>query len=199
MFGSYTVSQEALLRTGILNLQLWRAFTNQLKINHNMTAANHPEADGQTERTNHTLVQYLRLYVHENPEQWLDSLPCAAWVYNNTVDSSIRCTPASLVYTEVPASDPALDLVVRDQDDSSTADRFVTQLNNAKECMRKAQERQARNYDKRRPQVNFKVGDLVLVDRQVFRGSKAVDQNKKFAQRWLGPFAILQRINGLAY
>ena len=178
---------------------VWRAFTNQLKIDHNMTAANHPEADGQTERTNRTLVQYLRLYVHENPEQWLDFLPCAEWVYNNTVHSSTRCTPASLVYTEAPASDPALDLVVRDQQDPSTADRFVTQLNNAKECMRKAQERQARNYDKRRSQVTFKVGDLVLVDRQAFRGSKAVDQSKKFAQRWLGPFAVLQQINGLAY
>ena len=65
--------------------------------------------------------------------------------------------------------------------------------------MRKAQERQARNYDKRRSQVAFEPGDLVLVDRQAFRSSKSGDQTKKFAQKWLGPFAILQRINGLAY
>ena len=178
---------------------IWRAFTTQLNIDHNMTAANHPEADGQTERTNRTLVQYLRLYVHENPEQWLDFLPCAEWVYNNTVHSSINCTPASLVYTQAPMGDPALDSVVRDQESPSTADRFAAQLLCAKECMRKAQERQARNYDKRRSQVVFEPGDLVWVDRQAFRGQQIGDQTKKFAARWLGPFAIIQRINGLAY
>ena len=44
----------------------WRAFMAHLKIDHNMTTANHPEADGQTERTNRALIQYLRLYTHEN-------------------------------------------------------------------------------------------------------------------------------------
>ena len=45
----------------------WRAFMARLKIDHNVTTANHPEADGQTERTNRALIQYLRLYTHENP------------------------------------------------------------------------------------------------------------------------------------
>ena len=67
----------------------WRAFMTRLNIEHNMTTANHPEADGQTERTNRTLVQYLRLYAQQNPSAWLDFLPCAEWVYNNTVHSSI--------------------------------------------------------------------------------------------------------------
>ena len=55
----------------------WRAFMARLKIDHNMTTANHLEADGQTERTNRTLIQYLRLYKHENPSEWLDFLLCA--------------------------------------------------------------------------------------------------------------------------
>ena len=48
----------------------------RLKIDHNMTIANHPEADGQTERTNRTLIQYLWLYTHENPSEWLDPSLC---------------------------------------------------------------------------------------------------------------------------
>ena len=93
----------------------WRAPMARLKIDHNMTTANHPEADGQTERTNRTLIQYLRLYTHENPSEWLDFLPCAEWVYNTTVDSTTRCAPASLVYTEAPLSDRVLDLAVGSQ------------------------------------------------------------------------------------
>ena len=87
----------------------------RLNIDHNMTTANQPEADGQTERTNRTLIQYLRLYTHENPSEWLDFLPCAERVYNTTVYSTKRCAPASLVYTEAPLSDPVLDLVVGSQ------------------------------------------------------------------------------------
>ena len=87
----------------------WRAFMARLKIDHNMTTANHPEADGQTERTNRTLIQYLRLYARKS-FCMLEFLPFAEWVYDTTVHSSTGCSQSSLVYTETPLSDPALDL-----------------------------------------------------------------------------------------
>ena len=65
--------------------------------------------------------------------------------------------------------------------------------------MRKAQERQARNYDKRRSAVIFEPGDLVLVDTHALRGAQDGDQIRKFAARWAGPFAVRARVNGLAY
>ena len=65
--------------------------------------------------------------------------------------------------------------------------------------MRKAQERQARNYDKRRSAVAFEPGDLVLVDINPLRGSQNGDQNRKFAARWVGPLAVRARVKALAY
>ena len=65
--------------------------------------------------------------------------------------------------------------------------------------MRKAQERQARNYDKRRSAVTFDPGDLVLVDIHALRGAQDGDQTRKFAARWVGRFAVRARVNGLAY
>ena len=65
--------------------------------------------------------------------------------------------------------------------------------------MRKAQERQARSYDKKRAAVTFDVGDLVLVDRQAIRSTLEGDRSKKFATRWLGPFAVLSCANALSY
>ena len=182
-----------------LILNFYLKIESNLNIEHNMTTANHPEADGQTQRTNRTLVQYSRLYGQQNPSAWLDFLPCAEWVYNNTVHSSIRCTPASLVYTETPLTDPFLDLAVRNQQESSAEKGFAEHLASAKECMRKARERQVRNYDKKRAAVNFEVGDLVLVDRQAIRSNVEGDLSKKFATRWLGPFAVLSRVNALSY
>ncbi|CDJ35849.1 Retrotransposon nucleocapsid protein, related [Eimeria mitis] len=140
----------------------WLSLMQQFSIDHDMTTANHPEADGQTERTNRTLVQYLRLYTQQNSSDWLDFLACAEWVYNTTVHSSTRCSPASLVYTETPPADPPLDLAVEIQPRSSAASDFGRQLAAVRECMRKTQERQARNYDQRRSAVSFDSGDLVL-------------------------------------
>ena len=177
----------------------WRSLMQQLGIDHNMTTANHPEADGQTERTNRTLVQYLRLYTQQNASNWLDFLACAEWVYNTTVHSSTRCSPASLVYTETPLADPPLDLAVGSQPRPTLASDFGTQLAAARECMRKAQERQARNYDKRRSAVSFNPGDLVLVDSHALRSAQEGEQPKKFATRWVGPFAVRSRVNALAY
>ena len=128
----------------------WRAVMARLKLDHNRTFANHPEVDGQVERTNRTLLKYLQLYTHENPSEWLDFLPCAGRVYNTTVHSTTRCAPASLVYTEAPLSDPGLDLAVGSQPFSGAGEEFREHLRSARECMRKAQERQARNYDKGR-------------------------------------------------
>ena len=65
--------------------------------------------------------------------------------------------------------------------------------------MRKAQEQQARNYDKRRSAVTFGPGNLVLVDTHARRGVQDGDQTRKFAARWAGPFAVRARVSGLAY
>ncbi|CDJ33009.1 Retrotransposon nucleocapsid protein, related [Eimeria mitis] len=157
---------------------IWRSLMQQLGIDHNMTTANHQEADGQTERNNPTLVQSLRLYTQQNTSSWLDFLACAEWVYNTTVHSSTRCSPASLVYTETPLADPPLDLAVGSQLRPTVASDFGTQLAAARECMRKAQERQARNYDKRRSAVSFNPGDLVLVDSHALRSTQEGEQPK---------------------
>ncbi|CDJ30032.1 uncharacterized protein EMH_0054710 [Eimeria mitis] len=171
----------------------------RLGIDYNMTTATHPEADGQSECANRTLVQYSRVYTQQNTSNWLDVLACAEWVYNNTVHSSTRCSPASLVYTETPLAEQPLDLAVGSQPRPTVASDFGTQLAAERECMRKAQERQARNYDKRSSEVSFNPGDLVLVALHALRSAQEGEQPKTFATRWVGPFAVRSRVNALAY
>ena len=181
-------SQEALLRTGVPNS--WARFGAH---------SNHPEADGQTERTSRTLIQYLRLYKNESSFAWRDFLFCAEWFYNITVHSSTRCSPASLVYTETPLSDPVLDLAVGSQPCSGAGEECREHIRLACECMRKAQELQARNYDKRRSAVTFELGDLVRVDAHAQRGAQDGEHARKFATRWVRPFAVPAPVNALAY
>ena len=47
--------------------------------------------------------------------------------------------------------------------------------------------------------MTFEPGDLVLVDTHALRGAQDGDNTRKFAARWVGPFAVRARVNGLAY
>ena len=41
------------------------------------TTAYHPQGDGQTERVNQELEQYLRIFVNQRQDDWMDLLPLA--------------------------------------------------------------------------------------------------------------------------
>ena len=48
------------------------------------TSGYHPEGDGQTERTNQTLEQYLYVYCNYQQDNWSELLPLVEFVYNNS-------------------------------------------------------------------------------------------------------------------
>ena len=60
--------------------------------------ANHPQTDGQTERTNRTLKQYLRIHTRHNPSSWSRYLVTAELAYNNVTHSATGMLPFYLVF-----------------------------------------------------------------------------------------------------
>ncbi|KAJ1586564.1 hypothetical protein NDA11_002349 [Ustilago hordei] len=67
----------------------WKAFAEQMGVKHSLSMAYHPQTDGQTERVNQVIEQYLRMYCNYEQNDWADLLDTAAFVYNNTVHNSI--------------------------------------------------------------------------------------------------------------
>src|SRR5882724_261641 len=57
------------------------------------TSGYHPKGDGQTERTNQTLEQYLRVYCNYQQDNWFELLPLAEFTYNNTLSATTGITP----------------------------------------------------------------------------------------------------------
>ena len=57
------------------------------------TSGYHPEGDGQTERTNQTLEQILRVYCNYQQDNWSELLPLAEFAYNNAPHSSTGVSP----------------------------------------------------------------------------------------------------------
>src|SRR5882672_2902721 len=88
------------------------------------TSGYHPEGDGQTERTNQTLEQYLRVYCNYQQDNWSELLPLAEFTYNNTPSATTSITPffANKGYHPNLTVHPECDLT------SACARDFVTDL-----------------------------------------------------------------------
>ncbi|MBW0555418.1 hypothetical protein O181_095133 [Austropuccinia psidii MF-1] len=76
----------------------WTQFCQQLKISRNISTAFHPERDGQTERVNKILEQYLWMYVSYHQYDWYTWLPPAEFAYNNAEHSSTKQSPFFTIY-----------------------------------------------------------------------------------------------------
>jgi len=61
---------------------------SQLGVERNPSTAYHPQTDGQTERVNQELEQYLRLYCNYRQNNWAEWLSIAEFSYNNRIHSS---------------------------------------------------------------------------------------------------------------
>ena len=80
-------------RGSLFTSGLWKQITEKLGIERRLSTAFHPQTDGQTERTNAILAQYLRAYVNYLQDNWNELLPQAEFAYNNGYQETIKTTP----------------------------------------------------------------------------------------------------------
>jgi transposase InsO family protein len=64
-----------------------------LRIEANPSTAYHLQTDGQTERVNQELEEYLRIYVNEQQNDWVDWLPIAQFCHNDRSHSATGFSP----------------------------------------------------------------------------------------------------------
>jgi hypothetical protein len=72
--------------------KFWALLTDLMGIKQRLTTAYHPQANGQTERTNQIIKQYLRHYINYQQNNWVAYLLMAQFVYNNAVHATTRET-----------------------------------------------------------------------------------------------------------
>ena len=71
-------------------MEIIKELNNMLGINTKLSIAYHSQTDGQTERMNQDLEQYLRMFINHRQEQWPDWLATAESAYNNKVQTSTK-------------------------------------------------------------------------------------------------------------
>ena len=153
------------------------------------TSGYHPEGDGQTERTNQTLEQYLRMYCNYQQDNWAELLPLAEFAYNNAPSATTGISPffANKGYHPNIAVHPERDLT------SERARHFAVDLDQLhqvlKEQIKLAQDRYQGPADARRkPPVDFKIGAFAFVKAEFFRTTRP---SKKLSDKYLGPYEII--------
>ncbi|KAL0345856.1 UNVERIFIED_CONTAM: Transposon Ty3-I Gag-Pol polyprotein [Sesamum radiatum] len=80
----------------------WMGLFNILGTELKFSIANHPQTDGQTERVNALLEDYLRHYVTASQRNWVDLLDAAQFSYNLHKSLVTGMSPFELVYGQQP-------------------------------------------------------------------------------------------------
>jgi len=71
----------------------WHRLCVQLGIEQRLSTAFHPQTDGQTERMNAVMEQYLQSYVNYLQDDWADWLPIAEFASNNHISDTTAVSP----------------------------------------------------------------------------------------------------------
>ena len=71
----------------------WQKLMDLIGIISKMTTAFHPQSDGQTERINQILEEYLRHYYSWKQDDWDELLPLAEYAYNSAISETNKMSP----------------------------------------------------------------------------------------------------------
>lgn len=63
-----------------------------------MSLAYHPQSDGQIKVVNKSLEHYLRAFVADKPQSWVECLPLAEFWFNTNFHVSLKMTPFEALY-----------------------------------------------------------------------------------------------------
>ena len=175
---------------------LWKRMLETLNINQCMSSAYHPQTNGQSERTNQTLQQYLRCYCSYHQDDWVSLLPLAEFSFNNTINASTKFTPFYVNYGQHPKFEyltPREELIPSIDERLKTMELVRRELQT---ILGKALEDQERYANEHRAEVPpFKVGDFVWLNSKNLSSGRP---SKKLDFKRVGPFPVKRRINDVS-
>ena len=160
----------------------------------------HPQTDGQSERTIQILEDMLRACVLDFQESWNKYLPLIEFAYNNSYQSTIGVAPYEMLCGRKCRSPVHWDEM---GERKYLGPERVRETTEAMEKIRKrmlaVQSRQKSYADPKRKDIEFSVGDKVLLKIAPMKGIMRFGKKGKLSPRFIGPFEILERVGSVAY
>ena len=169
-----------------------RELCAQLRIEQNVSTAYHPRTNGQSERTNQWLEQYLQFWVNHHQNNWRQLLPMAEFAHNSWRNETTKTTPYQTLMGYNPAADwrPVNATVPTP---IMRLEQWTLARKIAYTQMKQAQERWARA---KKEGQKFQMGDLVWLEG---RNLKIDQPSNKLAAKRYGPFPVAQVLSPVTY
>jgi len=149
--------------------RFWTRVCSHMSIDHRLSTAFHPQTDGQTERQNQTMEQYLLAFSNYEQDNWAELLPLVEFAYNNSVHASTRMTAFWAMYHRNPEmqfkAPKASHLKSEDQADA-TFEGMAEMHRTLREKILEAQQRQTKYAGGK--EITFNVGDTVWLSSKHF-------------------------------
>ena len=191
----------------------WRRLHDLLGTRIQMSTADHPQSDGQSERAMRTLLEMLRHYVGQLGTDWDEHLWAVEFAYNDAVQSTLRTSPFQADLGRDPSSPysllgrlaeqvagPITTGTAEQQGDKASADDFAAnmreQLSRARAALFRAQRAAELVAAGQSPGMEFVAGEYVFV-REDATGTSAAAL--KLGPLWLGPVRVAARQGANAY
>ena len=169
--------------------ELTKELNRMLGIKMKLSMAFHPQTDGQTERMNQELEQYLRFFIEHRQKDWPEWLAAAEFVINNKVHMATKVSPFMANY----GKEMRMGGDIRKKGKVESATAFVERMKKVHEeaeaALRKTQEEMKRYADRGRKETEeWKKGDWVLLITKDLVFKKR--PSKKLTERYVGPYRI---------
>lgn len=176
----------------------WTQLSERLGVTLRHSSAFHPETDGQTERINSVLEQYLRAFVNFHQDDWMEWLPLAEFASNNLVSETTGCSPFFANYGFNPhlGTEPSKpcppDMTLAQKREffkgNKTADRMERILEQLQALAKQAVATYEENANRHRSDSpRYIAGQQVYVNTKNMKTSRKA---KKLDDKWVGPFVI---------
>jgi len=183
-------------RDPIFLSKFWQEFFKLSGTKLKLSSVYHPQTDGQMEVVSHCVEQYLRCFVHQWPHKWTSYLPWTEYWYNTMYQISVGMTPFQAFYGRLPPSIPLYTkglLVVHEVDQHLLhRDALLKQL---KTNLAVSVNRMKQMADRKRRDVSFEVGSLVLLKLHPYRQQTAFKRvHQKLASRYYRPYLVLENV-----
>jgi len=168
-----------------------------LRMRLHFTSGHHPSANGQVERLNSTLKQFLRIYCNYEQDNWSKLLPLAEFAYNNAPHTSTGVSPsfATRGYDLLIAVYP--DAEVTDLRAKHFAINFDEVHQFLRSRMQDAQDSMAQyaNQD-HMESLPFRVGDRAYIRTDHIQTNRTA---RKLAEKKIGPFPIISQPSAMSF
>ena len=180
--------------------RFWSSLQDSMETRLHFSTAFHPQTDGQSERTIQTLENMLRACVIEFKRSWDTHLSLMEFTYNNSYQSNIGMARFEALYGRKCRTPVCWDEVgERRLISPELVQITLNKIQIVRDRLKIARDRHKSYADKRRRDLQFKVGDRIFLKVSPWKGVLKFGRRGKLRPRYIGPYEMIARVGPVAY